>query len=314
MKKLILLSLVTLLCLPLAVYAASMGGAETQGKGKFAVGLDQEFVFDKDYKDVTLDDGQNYADIITPLIGGVPINLNTIGVLGNTETKTEIDNMSRSMIKLSYGVLDHLDIFVRLGEANFKQEIKGEASDSGIFIDPLSGTTGTYAGVVENTGTFKGKSAFAWGLGAKGVYPLENDWFLGMQAQYLRHRNSLKCSMKEKESGTFVATAGPGAGTTGTFESAEEEMLWNAKATVQEWQIAPYVAKKLGSFVPYFGVKYSDQREEYKDEDGKIKFKADDNFGVFVGTDYNIGKNFSLNIEGRFVDETAMSFGATYKF
>lgn len=42
--------------------------------------------------------------------------------------------------------------------------------------------------------------------------------------------------------------------------------------------------------------------------------KADNNVGVFIGSDYNITKNLSVNVEGRFIDETAMSIGATYKF
>jgi len=313
-RKLMLLSLITLLCLPVIVYAASIGGVETQGQGKFAIGMDQEFVFDKDMKDFTVGDDFTYDYTRNILIDGVPTDLDLVGSMSTFKQKLELDNMSRSMMKLSYGVLDHLDIFVRLGAANFKEKIKGEASDSGTFDDPISGNSGTYAGIVENTGTLKGDSAFAWGLGAKGVIPFENGWFLGVQAQYLTHKNSLKNSMKEKESGTFEVTAGPDTGTTGTYASAEEEMNWNAKATVQEWQIAPYVAKKLGNFIPYFGVKYSDQRMQYKEEDMKLKLKAADNFGLFLGTDYKIGKNFSLNIEGRFIDETAMSLAATYKF
>lgn len=314
MKKLSFLCLAFLLCLPFVSYAASIGGAETQGKGKFSIGMDEELVFDRDFKDVTLNDGRAYTGITTILIGGVPTDLNVTGALDNSKNKSNIDSMSRPMIKLSYGVLDNLDLFVRLGEANFKHKIKGEQVDTGTFDEPISGNSGTYSGVIENRGTFTGKSAFVWGLGAKGVYPLKNDWSLGMQAQYLRHRNSIKCKMTQKETGTFTVTAGPDIGDTASYESAEEEMNWTAKTTVQEWQIAPYIAKKMGNFIPYFGVKYSDLRGQYKEEDMKIKFKADDNFGVFLGTDYKIGKNFSLNIEGRFIDETAMSVGCTYKF
>lgn len=314
MRKLIVLSLTILLCLPLASYAASIGGAETQGQGKFSIGMDEEIVFDRDFKDVTTNDGHAYTDTTTVLIGGVPTSLNVTGALDKDKNKTNIDSMSRPMIKVSYGVLDNLDLFVRLGEANFKQKIKGEQVNTGTFVNPLTTDSGTYSGVIENKGTFTGKSAFVWGLGAKGVYPLKNDWSLGMQAQYLTHRNSVKCKMTSKETGTFEVTGGPGAPASGTYESAEEEMNWNAKTTVQEWQIAPYIAKKMRNFIPYFGVKYSDLRGQFKDPDNKIKFKADDNFGVFLGTDFKIGKNFSLNIEGRFVDETAMSFGATYRF
>lgn len=315
MKRFLLFSLMILI-IPAFSYAASIGGAETQGKGKFSIGMDEEIVFDRDFKDITLNDGRAYTGTITVIPGsdGVPIGLDVTGAKGDTKNKTNIDNMSRPMIKLSYGVLDNLDLFVRLGEANFKQKIKGEQVDTGTFVDPGSDNSGTYSGVIENKGTFTGKSALAWGLGAKGVMPLKNDWSLGMQAQYLTHRNSIKAKMTSKETGTATVTAGTNEGETTSYESAEEEMNWNAKTTVQEWQIAPYIAKKIGNFIPYFGVKYSDMRGQYKDEDSKIKFKADDNFGVFLGTDFKLGDKFSLNLEGRFIDETAMSVGATYRF
>jgi hypothetical protein len=93
----------------------------------------------------------------------------------------------------------------------------------------------------------------------------------------------------------------------------------DSKGNFQEWQRAPYIAKKIENFISYFGVKYSDHRAEYKevDEDGdveKLKFKADDNFGVFLGTDYKVNDVLSLNFETRFIDETAISFGGTYRF
>ncbi len=314
MKKLILLSLITLLCLPVAVYAASMGGVETQGQGKFAIGMDQEFGFDRDYKDVVTDEG--YTEDFTIFVPGPEgdVEIPVEGIVSDYKVKINLDNMSRSLVKLSYGVLDHLDIFATLGEANFKSKFKGERTYGFTFGVPDEDGSGTYAGILEDTGTFKGKSAFAWGLGAKGVIPFENGWFLGMQAQYLTHKNTVKISGTEKESGTLTGIDLNGDPISETFGSDEETITATGKATVQEWQIAPYVAKKLGNFIPYFGVKYSDQRMNYKDEDGKLKIKAADNFGLFLGTDYKIGKNFSLNIEGRFIDETAMSLGATYRF
>ena len=45
------------------------------------------------------------------------------------------------------------------------------------------------------------------------------------------------------------------------------------------------------------------------------KSEADKNFGIFLGTDiYVIPNKFSVNIEGRFIDETAFTIGANYKF
>ena len=280
MRKLILLSLITLLCLPVIAYAASIGGAETQGQGKFAIGLDQEFVFDRDMKKKSVD-WQEAADIT--LTGTM---------------KPEVDKMYRTMVKTSYGVLDNLDIYVKLGTAAFESKYKTSGTwvhDDG--INPVE--TGTWDESVKG----KGDNAFAYGFGAKGTYNLKDDWIIGCEAQYLRHKHDLKLT------GSLNAYDD-----TGALVHSETYDPRKAKMTIQEWQIAPYIAKKLGSFIPYLGVKYSDQRGEYKGEEGKEKFKADDNFGVFLGTDYKIGKNFSLNLEGRFVDETAMSFGATYRF
>ena len=247
MKRLILLGIVLFLCLPVAVYAASIGGAETQEKGKLAIGLDQEFVFDRDMKYIK-------------------------GIENVQSAAVEIDSMYRTLAKISYGLLDNFDVYVKLGTADAK--VKGP-------ITTVAEGERIYSAKTDN--------AFAWGLGAKATYEFAKDWFLGADTQYLTHKHNGHSS------------SGPSN--------------WNADYTFQEWQVAPYIAKRLGNFVPYGGVKYSDLRMKDKDKNGSTtKYKADDNFGVFLGTDYKIGKNFSLNIEGRFVDETAMSFGASYRF
>ncbi len=89
----------------------------------------------------------------------------------------------------------------------------------------------------------------------------------------------------------------------------------------REWQISFLVAKDIARFMPYLGVKYSDFEMDYKWYDSSAgttttgkKIEADKNFGVFLGTDYRLGENWKLNLEGRFIDETAMSFAGTYKF
>ncbi len=270
MKKLILLSLITLLCLPVAVYAASIGGAETQGQGKFAIGLDQEFVFDRDMELKSIDPALDLDPDET------------------FETKPEIDSVYRTMVKANYGLLENLDIYVKLGTADFKSNMDWTWTEAGGW------ETGTMK--------IKGDNAFAYGFGAKGTYNLKNDWIIGCDVQYLRHKNDYKGIDSWEDS---------------TGDSGEESFKGNV--TFQEWQVAPYIAKKIGNFVPYLGVKYSDLRTKFKvtwedDEVETWKIEADDNFGVFLGTDFKIGDRFSLNLEGRFIDETAMSVGATYRF
>ena len=253
MKRLILLGIVLFLCLPVAVYAASIGGAETQGKGKLAIGLEQELSFERDLEF----DKANWD----------------LAAEGVSIEKMEIDKLYRTMVKASYGLIDNWDIYLKLGVADVKG--KADALEEGEAY----------------TGIYDGKNAFAYGFGTKGTYKL-GDWLIGADLQYLRHQHDWT------PKGDFVGEGD--------------------KITIQEWQVAPYVGYKIGNFIPYLGVKYSDLRAKAEwggpDAGNWEKAKADDNFGVFLGTDYKIGKNFSLNIEGRFVDETAMSFGATYKF
>ncbi len=292
MRKLIVLGLVTFLCLPLVVYASSIGGAETQGKGKVGIGLDQEFVFDKDLKTKTENDQWQVSDDTVLDV--------------NAKVKSEIDKMSRTMVKTSYGVLDNLDIYLKLGTASF--ESKHSYSAIGSFAPE------DWNGVLyEGTSKIKGKNAFAYGFGMKGTYPLKNDWIIGCDVQYLRHKNNVKgtdswIDYEYNHEGELVGTDVGSATIKGDV-------------TFQEWQVAPYIAKKIGNFVPYLGGKYSGvsviskiQYEGDDDDAEKMKFRADDHFGVFLGTDYKLGDNWKLNLEGRFIDETAMSLGATYKF
>lgn len=231
-KKLLILVLAIFLCLlPVAIYAASIGGAETQSKEKVGVSVDQEFVFGRDLKHQS--------------------GLEGVG------SGIEIKNMSRTMAKISYGLLDNLDIYTKLGTADVK--IKGPGF------------------------TAKTSNAFAWAIGAKGTYEFAEDWLLGADIQYLRHKHSANFNFNE--------------------------VGWDGKIVFQEWQVAPYVAKKIGNFTPYLGVKYSDLRTR-----GAVKLKADDNFGMFTGLSYKINDRLFLNTEYRFVDETAMSVAAVYRF
>ncbi len=262
MRRLILLGLVVF-CLPMAVYAAGISGAETLGQGKIAVGLDQEFVFDRDMKLKSIDPALDPGETV--------------------ETKPEISSMCRTMVKTSYGLLENLDIYVKLGTTDFKGKMPWTWTESG---DSETGLM-----------RVKGDSAFAYGFGLKGAYNLENDWIVGCDVQYLRHKNDYK--------GVDLGDWG--------------EESFKGNVIFREWQVAPYVAKKIGNFVPYLGVKYSDLRTKFKviwedDEVETWKMKADNNIGIFLGTDYKFTDNWKLNVEGRFVDETAMNVACVYRF
>ncbi len=262
MKRLILLVMAALLCLPAAVYAASIGGAETQGKGRIGVGFDSSFVFDRDFK------SQNTS------VSGASYKIKDM----------KIDQGYEEMTKISYGLLDWLDVYARLGAETAGS--KGNIYDS--------------AGVKQYTTKSKGVWGFAWGFGLKAEHPLKNNWLIGCDLQYLMSSSKAKASYTKIDTGVVTST---------TYKSV----------VGYEWHVAPYVGYQLGHFTPYLGVRYSGLRAGAKKPAdtvnfGKGKSEADDNVGIFVGTDYKIGDHWVLNLEGRFVDETALSVGATYRF
>ena len=103
-----------------------------------------------------------------------------------------------------------------------------------------------------------------------------------------------------------------------TVEGATFNIGDEIKYKTQEWQVALALSYQIEQVIPYVGVKYSDVRTELKEKvtgDGyKVKLKAKNNVGIFVGGDIAINDSFTANIEGRFIDETALSLGATLRF
>jgi len=94
--------------------------------------------------------------------------------------------------------------------------------------------------------------------------------------------------------------------------------LTSSKFELEEWQIALEVAYQYKQIVPYVGVKYGDATGEAVATINGAKFKNDfeneDNVGIFVGGDIIINDSITANIEGRFIDETALSLAGTVRF
>jgi len=101
-------------------------------------------------------------------------------------------------------------------------------------------------------------------------------------------------------------------------EVQESDLLY-ASAEWQEWQLAIGVSKKFKYFIPYAGVKYSDVKAEGKATYLGTKYDMGDNeskdkVGPFVGVSIVPTNGFSIDLQGRFVDEEAYSVSATLKF
>ena len=156
MRKLFLFVVLTILtvalCLPVPANAASIGGAETVGKGKFSVSVNQDIIFGRDG---TYTGGM-----------GAPLE--------NLEMNSDVE-VNRTMVKGSYGLASWWEVYVTVGRSSFNSVLNWSST---IFGE-------------KSTGKFnlKGDNGLAYGFGTK-VAKEFGDWILGGDLQYLRHKNS----------------------------------------------------------------------------------------------------------------------------
>ncbi|MDL2122144.1 MAG: hypothetical protein LWX51_03470 [Deltaproteobacteria bacterium] len=298
MKKTILVGLLMVaLSLPSIGLAATVGSiAETQGAlGKFSLGLEYDGVFDRD---MDFDKG-SYSINADGFSDSGPIP-----DPGDSIKDAQFES-NRIFVKGAVGFHPNLDVFVKLGAANVDGEFK--------YVEP---------GFPDEKNEFDGDWDFAWGIGVKAkLYQSPGGLRIMADAQYLRYKVDGDIDIDgvdlarddEQEALDYGATSA-------TFS-------YDAEAKIEEWQVALYVNQTFGNFSPYAGVKYSDMDMEVDvdiagrfdgvsySEKSELDFEADDNFGIFLGTDiYLIPELLSINIEARFIDETAGTFGLTYRF
>jgi len=290
MKKTLLIGLLMFaLSLPSFGWAATVGNiAETQGAlGKFSLGLEYDGVFDRDGK-------WKSGSFFTVTVLGVSDTI-PFPEPGFSIEDIEVES-NRIFLKGTLGVHPNVDIFVKLGTADADWEAKykhPEPPDSKL--------------------EFEGDSDFAWGVGAKvKIFETPGGLRLMADAQYLSY----------EVDGDFTID-GEELGEAGGYEN----LYYDSKTEITEWQVALYVNRTFGNWSPYAGVKYSDFQADWElDGSGlgrgtpyflKLEgdLEADDNLGVFLGTDiYIIPNQLSVNIEARFLDETAGTIGVNYRF
>lgn len=93
----------------------------------------------------------------------------------------------------------------------------------------------------------------------------------------------------------------------------------------RERQASFYLRKQWNRLTPYIGVKYSELTIDYivkgtTEQDVRLfrnrkgELVAKDHFGIFTGIDVIITDSISATLEGRFIDETAFSLIANYRF
>lgn len=82
-----------------------------------------------------------------------------------------------------------------------------------------------------------------------------------------------------------------------------------------EWQLSFLLSKGFGKLEPYAGVKASQLFIIWKDDvNDDWKWNgAKDHFGLAAGSKFDINRDWYLNVEARFIDETAVSAAIIYK-
>lgn len=209
-------------------------------------------------------------------------------------TTDEISSGSQTHARLGYALFDWLQPYAKLGVAEFDEDLGN--------VD--------IAGLGRRNINLEYDGAFSWGGGLSGIYRFDNGWFVGYAGEYLVSSNELDRAVESGETATRVAgeadvTEWHGAGFAGyTFPLGDQEDRSNGLSVYIGGRYSEFEAESDGL--------------EYDVSTGTTQIlgetDSDDNFGVFAGTTLRMGKHWRLAVEGRFVDETAVTGQATLTF
>lgn len=200
-------------------------------------------------------------------------------------TGGEIKNVNQIYGKINYDLLKNLGIYLKIGTANLEQKLKWDIGVS----QTIKYDYGLFAGA-----------------GLKCHFPLVSNFGVGGDAQVNWWHNKAR---------TITGTDDPSLIDKGTIDNL------NAQGTI--YLDYNYALNDKVSITPYAGIYYSYFRSfEEKDRtfhDSTYTYTGGDietrhPVGPVAGLSVKINKNLSLNIEGRFVAETAISGGASFRF
>lgn len=181
---------------------------------------------------------------------------------------------NRNFIKFTLGYLDNADVYLKVGFATSTLYLKDNNLGQDVRL--------------------VGKYDIAWGAGSKiRLYNMSNFKILA-DVQYLRYTHYARVRFNEKE-------------VRGVFP----------KITINEGQASLLATQKFNFFSPYGGMKYSytSVLTQFTTVLVDVRLKPKNYFGVFAGTDIHVISNkLKATIEGRFIDETAVTAGVTYIF
>ena len=207
---------------------------------------------------------------------------------GSTITSFEFSEVNQEYAKLMLGGTDYVNIYAKLGGSKIGKAKLKFSSGEDVKVES--------------------DHNFLYGGGFNAVYKLGNEgkYFIGLNGDF-----------------SFYKVDTEKLDITGTSVSNVSGEIKN-----KEYQLGGYAGMRMDindnvAFVPYAGVFWN----KFNTKTGGIKYtasgteytltyddNADDEVGVGVGVDVELFKNFTLNVEGRFIAGNALSFGGTFKF
>jgi hypothetical protein len=160
--------------------------------------------------------------------------------------------------------------------------------------------------------TFKVESEldFAWGVGVTLI--IYEDTIIQLNDGILRIGASGRYRQTELDIDKVIVD--------GTEYSLPHGALSNMNLEYEDWQVALGASLEWNElFVPYGGVKYSTFNTTAQATVSGTTYsfsdvEPDSNIGIFIGTDIRVFDSLSFNVEGRFIDETALSAGGMLRF
>ena len=199
-------------------------------------------------------------------------------------TGGEVEESHQGYAKLAVGVSDNVNLYARLGAANLEEKLKWNNSTSH---------------------TIKYDNGLLWGIGGNGVYDFGNNFGIGGNLQLDAWFTDAD-SISGDNSPTFVNK--------GSLNNYEFQTSLYLKYTYNLGvKLTPYA----GGYYSYFNSKI-DKTIRYQDSNATTytpgDMKNDDNFGLLAGVDIAATDKIVLNVEGRFIAETAVTGAVSYKF
>jgi hypothetical protein len=119
----------------------------------------------------------------------------------------------------------------------------------------------------------------------------------------------------------------------GRFSSTTDKPVWLTSDGVsipvegthfhwEQWQVNLDICYRISFFTPYIGVKYSSEKAHLgtfntsisDSGSGSDSFKNRDPVGLYLGCALSNGHYFMANLEGRLIDEEAITLSADFRF